>query len=484
VNQEYDLSGRAYRALIEAGFHPDFNPAVTQEVSELLQRRSSDLQEARDLRQLHWSSIDNEDSRDLDQVEYAEEKANGRIRLLVGIANVAHYIRTGGPIYLHAAHNTTSVYTGPETFHMLPGALSTDRTSLLEGADRLALVVEMDVQTDGTVEAPLVYAAKIRNQARLSYEEVGDYLQGAAPLATRLNNLPWLGEQLRVQVEASRRLVELRKKAGALTFSSFEPRVVKQDGKVVDLRLEPHTVARELIESFMVAANVGTALFLKRRGWPILERQVTAPRSWDRIREIARDYQQELPKAPDQKALSAFLAQERTRDPVHFQILSLSVVKLLGPGEYVVEYPEGPQQSHFGLAVDDYSHSTAPNRRFADLVLQRLLRANITGKGIPYSPEELQAIAARCNERATKARKVERLMRKVCAAVLMQERIGQCFSAIVTGASPKGTYARLLDFPAEGKITQGERALDVGNQIQVKLLATDPEKGFIDLARV
>lgn len=467
--------------MVDAGFKPEFGPGVQQELAELAQ--SPPHGEAKDLTALHWSSIDNEESRDLDQLEYAQQLPGDNIRLLLAIADVARYLRENGPIYLHAAQNTTSVYTGVETFHMLPEELSTNRTSLLEGQPRLAMVVEMIIDPAGQLENCQVYPAKVINRARLSYDEVGEFMQGGGP-PDKVQSCPWLRSQLELQMKTSRRLISLRKQAGALTFSSYEPKTIKRNGKIVDLKVLPHNAARELIESFMVAVNIATATFLKSKGWPILERVVTAPRRWDRIQEIARGYGVNLPDEPDQKALSSFLAKQRAKGEGSFQTLSLAIVKLLGPGEYLVEYPDGPQRGHFGLAVDDYSHSTAPNRRFADLVLQRLLQACLAGRPLPYSPQALEQIAHRCTEREDAARKVERLMRKVCAATLISKRVGQVFTGMVTGASRKGTYARLFDFPAEGKVVRNERGLDVGDRVQLKLLSADPETGFIDFARL
>lgn len=481
MSEDFDLSGRAHRAMVEAGFRPQYGREIMEEIAQLSRRQTSP--EATDLSHLQWSSIDNEDSRDLDQLEYVEQH-DGNFRLLLAIANVIDHVQRDGPIYRHAAHNTTSVYTGVETFHMLPEALSTDWTSLLEGQIRLAIVVDAQLLPSGELADPKVYRARVKNHARLTYDEAGDFIQGHTQASEKIASLPWLRQQLKLQMAASRQLINLRKKEGALTFSSYEPKTVKRNGRVVDLKILPHNAARELIESFMVAINIATATYLKSNGWPIIERVVTAPRRWDRIREIAREYRVELPDHPDQKSLSSFLARERAKNEVNFQTLSLAIVKLLGPGEYVIEYPTGPQQGHFGLAVDDYSHSTAPNRRFADLVLQKLLRACSTNQPLPYTDSELHQIASRCTEREDAARKVERLMRKVCAATLIRQRIGQEFAGMITGASRKGTYARLFDFPAEGKVVRGERGVDVGDRVRLKLLDADPETGFIDFARL
>lgn len=464
-----------------AGFKTEFGPGVLNELNGLGALPVDGT--LKDMTTFHWSSIDNQESRDLDQLEYVEKRPSGEIRLLLAVADVARYVTRDGAIDAHAGHNTTSVYTGVSTFHMLPEQLSTNRTSLLEDQPRAALVIELLLQADGSFTKPMVFRALVRNRARLNYEEAGNYFSTGAP-SDKIRSLSWLPRQLEIQAEAASRLSALRKKAGALTFSSFEARPVTRGGVLVDLKMATRNSARDLIESFMIAANIGTAAFLKSHGWPIVERVVTAPRRWDRLVQIAEDYGHSLPGQPDQKALSGFLAVERAKGEAHFQTLSFSVVKLLGPGEYIVEYPDGPQRSHFGLAVDDYSHSTAPNRRFADLVLQRLLHALLGNEGVPYDKLALERIAQRCTEREDAARKVERLMRKVCAASLLRNQIGETFRGVVTGASFKGTYARLFDFPAEGRVVRGERGLDVGNTVKLKLIDLDIENGFIDFARV
>jgi exoribonuclease II len=479
----FDLADRARRAMMQASFLPDFPPEIEPEL-QTAKRKNAELPVTQDLTALLWSSIDNEESRDLDQVEYAEFAENDGIRFLLGIADVATFVTPDSAIDKRAAHNTVTVYTAGRTFHLLPEELSTQITSLHQGERRLALVVEMIITPDGTVRNPKVYHALIKNQARLTYEQVAAWMSEEAAARAQIESLPGLGTQMSIQIEASRRLMGLRKRMGALTFSSYEAKPVTRDGKVVDLRLVHPNRARELIESFMVATNVATATFLKSRGWPIIERVVHAPRRWDRIRGIAGTYGVKLPATPAPKPLAEFLAVRRAADPEGFRHLSLSIVKLLGPGEYVVEYPTGPQTSHFGLAVDDYSHSTAPNRRFADLILQRLLFAQLAGKEIPYSQRQLERIARHCTEREDAARKIERLMRKVAAAFVLRERIGQNFDAQVTGASEKGTYVRLLRPPAEGRVIRGQRGMDVGDRVKVQLVSIDPERGFIDFEGV
>jgi exoribonuclease-2 len=474
----FNLEDRAYRALVENGFEPEFTSECAAEVEAARHMR---LPPAEDLTRLLWSSIDNEDSRDLDQLEYAERGPRDSIRLLVAIADVASFVRPGMAIEARAARNTVTLYTPGRNFHLLPPALSTGTTSLNENQTRLAVVADLLVETDGETRDARFYHALVRNKAKLSYDGVArgmEHRNGASGIDDQLF------EQLRLQDEAAQRLGRLRHEMGALTFSSYEARAVERDGDVVDLTLVTRNRARDLIECFMIAANVATARFLKDRGWPIIERVVEAPRRWDRICQIAAAYGVQLPLQPAPKPLADFLAERREADAAGFRELSLSVVKLLGPGRYSVEYPDGPQTSHFGLALDDYSHSTAPNRRYADMVLQRLLLANSRGDAIPYSRAELEQIAAHCTEREDMARKVERLMRKIAGAYILRNRIGKTFTATVTGASRKGTYVRLKSPPVEGRIVEGEQGLDVGDRVEARLLSVDPECGFIDFARV
>jgi exoribonuclease-2 len=473
------LAERARRALEEAGFRPDFPPEAAAEVRRA---QKMGVSGERDLTHLLWTSIDNQESRDLDQVEYAEPGSNGAIRLLLGIADVASYVEAGSAVDERAAHNTVTVYTAGKTFHLLPEELSTGRTSLKEGEARVAVVVEMLVENDGAVKEPKVYRAKVKNHAKLTYEKVGSWLQGNGGIA-ELQEFPGLKNQLELQADVSDRLMELRREMGALTFSSYEARPVVRGGEVVDLQVSGRNQARDLIESFMVAANVATATFLKSRGFPIIERAVSAPRNWKRVCQIAAQFGVQMPDEPEPKPLSDFLAERRKADPNGFADLSLAIVKLLGPGEYVVEHPTGPQTGHFGLALDDYSHSTAPNRRYSDLIIQRLLFAAINGTQRPYDDAALEQLAKRCTEREDAARKVERLMRKVAAARLMQRKIGETFRAMVTGASAKGVFVRLFSPPVEGKVVRGEAGMEVGDKVQVRLVNVNEERGFIDFER-
>ena len=469
--------------MLQNGFEPEFSPAVMREVRSLDDPSDDPLPPGcSDLRKLLWSSVDNRESRDLDQIEVAERLDDGSIKVRIGVADVGSLVHLGSAADEHAATNTTSVYTGVAVFPMLPERLSTNLTSLNEGEDRLAVVIEFDVGPDGALGKASVYRALVHNKAKLVYDSVGSWLEGKGPAPPAIGASKELENQVRLQDEAAQRLRQARTIAGALDFESIEARPVVVHGKVVDLTVDRRNRARDLIEDFMVAANRSVATYLLDHGSPSLRRVVREPKRWDRIVALAKDVGETLPDKPDNVALSAFLAKRRAADPEHFADLSLSVVKLLGPGIYVLERRLGDRREtgHFGLAVADYVHSTAPNRRFADLVTQRMLRATEDGGAPPYSDRELTDIATRCTERGEAARKVERTMRKVAGASMLAERVGESFSAIVTAASPKGTYARVLNPPVEGRIVRGGRGLDVGDTVRLKLVVADPVRGFID----
>lgn len=474
-----DLTARAHQAMLEAGFQPDFPPDLLREVQA---RKVGAAAAARDLRGLLWSSIDNDSSRDLDQVEFAEQLPDGTVRLLVGIADVDGLVPQGSMTDLHAAAEATSVYTGVATFPMLPSELSTDRTSLLGAQDRQAIVIELHVLASGEVQSRDVYPALLTNRAKLAYSSTGAWLEGRGPLPAAVAAVPGMEAQLRLQLAVSEKLRGIRKQHGSLTFGSVETTPVLQNGQVTDLAVNARTVADEVIENFMVAANVAMAEFLRGKGSLSIRRVVKVPKRWDGIQLIASKLGVTLPAMPDSRALAAFLDQRKAADSAHYQDLSQSVVKLLGPGEYIVEHPGAEQEGHFGLGEHDYTHATAPNRRYADLVTQRLLKAASRGCGTgPYSETELSAIAAHCTEREDAAKKVERLMRKVAAASLLQRRLGEVFDGVITGASPKGTYVRLRKFPAEGMVTRGAHGgVYVGEPVRVSLASVDVAKGFID----
>jgi exoribonuclease-2 len=479
------LRSTAIAAMRQNGFEPEFSREVIQEVRSLDDPSDNPLPAGcHDLRGLPWSSVDNRESRDLDQIEVAERLPDGSIRIRIGVADVGSLVQLGSAADAHAAVNTTSVYTGVAVFPMLPERLSTDLSSLNEGKERLAVVIEFDVTDDGALANPSVYRALVHNKAKLVYDDVGMWLDGNAPAPRAIAASREMEGQLRMQDEAAQRLRRARSIAGALDFESVEARPVVVNGKVVDLAVDRRNRARDMIEDFMVAANRSVATYLLERGSPSLRRVVREPKRWDRIVALAADVGEKLPEKPDNVALSEFLARRRAADPEHFADLSLSVVKLLGPGIYVLERRLGDRRSagHFGLAVADYVHSTAPNRRFADLVTQRMLRAAESGGDQPYSHDELIEIAKRCTERGEAARKVERTMRKVAGASMLTERVGESFAAIVTASSPKGIYARVLNPPVEGRIVRGGRGLDVGDTVRLKLVVADPVKGYIDFA--
>ncbi len=472
--------------MIEGGFVPDFPSAAASEVRALVANPAISADKSvKDLRGLIWSSIDNSKSRDLDQVEYAEALAGDDTRLLVGIADVDALVAKGSAIDEQAATNCTSVYTGVRTYPMLPEELSTDLTSLNAGEDRLAVVTEMVLAPDGTVRSLDIYRALLKNQAKLSYEAVGDWLDGRAKVPASVAAVPGLEAQIRLQFESAKDLGELRKQHGALELGSIQATPVVDDhGQVMKLDVVEQNGARDLIANFMIAANVAMAQFLEAKGGPTLRRVVRTPKYWSRIVEIAAELGEQLPVTPDSRALAEFLATRKKADPLHFPDLSLAVVKSLGPGEYAVQLPVEQGEGHFGLAVQDYTHSTAPNRRFADLVTQRLVKAALESKPVPYAIDALKQIAEHCTERDAAARKVERKMTKVAAAVLLRDRIGEEFKAIVTGVTPKGTFARVISPPVDGRVMRGERGLRVGENVPVRLLSVDPQRGFIDFARV
>ncbi len=452
------------------------------ERSELPPEVRRDGPDVRDERNLLWSSIDNRESTDLDQVEVSERLPDGSIRVRIGIADVDVFVPKGSALDRHAAVNTTSLYAGVATFPMLPDELSSDATSLLAGVDRLAVVTDMTIAPDGSIVASDVYQARLRNHAKLVYEDIGRWLDRRGEAPPEIAKDPMLADQLLMQEEAARRLRRRRVEHGALQLETTEARAVAKNGEVISLTLVDKNRGREIIEDLMIAANGVTARFLEERNFASLRRVVRTPRRWDRIVDVAAQRGVTLPPEPDAVALSEFLRDQHDQDPKHFTDLSLSIVKLMGPGEYAVADPSSPE-GHFGLAVDDYAHSTAPNRRYGDLVTQRLLKAAASKKPTPYTVPELREISQRCTEMENHARKFERTMRKVAAATFLSRRLGETFDAIVTGATPKGTFVRLVSPPAEGRLVEGEQGLDVGDTLKVKLVATEPSRGFIDLVR-
>jgi exoribonuclease II len=476
------LAAIAHKVMLQRGLEPDFSAAVQSELAAIAGPARSADADVRDLRALPWCSIDNDDSRDLDQLTVSG--ANGSDgNILVAIADVDALVTSGSAIDAHAATNTTSVYTAAGIFPMLPEKLSTDLTSLGEGDERLAIIVDMTVNDAGEVTASAVYRAVVRNHAKLAYNAVAAWLDGAGPAPQRMASVAGLDAQLRTQDAVAQCLKRSRSEKGALTLETLEVRPVFEAGALADLRPDSKNRAKELIENFMIAANVATARFLGGHGFPSLRRVLRSPERWQRIVDLAAGLGHALPAAPDARALDAFLLARRTIDPAGFADLSLAVVKLLGSGEYDVEFPGGSGEGHFGLAVKDYSHSTAPNRRFPDLIAQRLLKAALAGRSPPYSNDELRALATHCTEQEDNATKVERQVQKSAAALLLQRRIGAKFDAIVTGASSKGTWVRISHPTVEGRVVRGFEGLDVGDAVRVELVHTDASRGFIDFAR-
>ena len=479
-----DLQAVAKDVMRQHGFEPDFPPAVQQQLVQLRANPPAIVASAsvRDLRNQLWSSIDNDTSRDLDQIEVAERLSNGSVKIMVGIADLDAFVPKQSAIDQHAARETTTVYAGIRNFPMLPEELSTGKTSLLENQDRLSVVIEFVVDADGHLASSDVYRALVRNQAQLQYNSVGAWLEGSATVPPKVAASAGLQAQLRLQDEVAQKLKNRRYENGALNLQTDELHPLVLNDHVVDVVKQQKNHATELIEDFMIAANGVVARLLEKVS--SLRRIVKQPERWDRIVQLAATYSEKLPPNPDSKALNDFLVKRKTADPDHFADLSLAVIKLIGPGEYVLERPGDPATGHFGLAVQDYTHSTAPNRRFADVVTQRIVKATLGGQNNPYSDNELSAIAANCTEKEDAARKVEREMSKRLAAVALQSRIGAIFDAVVTGATPKGTFVRVLQPHVEGLLAQGQQGADVGDRLRVKLIRTDPQRGFIDFARV
>ncbi len=478
-----DLIRIAVQTMNERGLEPEFPPRALAQLAQLEVGLNDDASEAtiRDLTALPWCSIDNDDSLDLDQLTACEVLAQGAIRLWVAIADVDALVKKNTPIDAHACTNTTSVYTSARIFPMLPERLSTDLTSLNPDVDRLAVVTEMVFNADGSLAGSAVYRARVHNKAKLAYDAVSDWIDSKGPLPAPAAAVPGMDAQLRTQDSLAQQLRARRHAEGSLELETFQPRVVFDGERVVDIRDQAHNRARQLIEEVMIVTNGCTARYLASHGVVSLRRVVRSPERWLRIVAVAKEYGVALPADPDSRALEAFLARQHQRDPLRFPDLSLVIVKLMGRGEYVVETPGGGAPiGHFGLAVRDYTHSTAPNRRYPDLITARLLKATLAGQPQPYSPAELAHLAEHCTRQEDAAQKVERHMRKSEAALLLETRIGQRFDAIVTGVGQGGVWVRLLSPPAEGKLVRGDGDLKVGQKVRVKLLSTSVEQGFID----
>lgn len=481
--QSDELKRLATDAMRAHGLVPDLSTAAVAQANAAIPASESGP-EIHDLRSLLWSSIDNDDSLDLDQVEVAEPMDGGQYKLRVGIADVDSVVSAGTAVDEHARINTTSVYTAAEIFPMLPERLSTNLTSLRQDEDRLCVVVEMTIGANGMLGAASIYRARVRNRAKLAYRSVAAWLRGTAPAPSRVGAVAGLEEQLRLQDTIAQTLKSSRQRKGALEFDTDENRAVFRDSVLIDLQPDPKNRAQELIEEFMIAANGVAARFLEQHGRSSLRRILRVPKRWDRIVQLAKDVGEKLPEAPDAIALNAFLIRRRQIDPSRFADLSLSVIKCLGTGEYVAEGPAQKPEGHFGLAVRDYTHSTAPNRRFPDLVTQRLVKAVLKGRPPPYADAELPTLATHCTEQEGNAKKVERQIEKSAAAMLLGSRLGSRFEGIVTGASDKGTWVRIANPAVEGRVIKNFQGLDVGDDVQVQLVHVDVARGFIDFAGV
>ncbi len=477
------LQDIAHRVMLERGLSPDFPQPALAELAAIEGPATSADASTRDLRELLWCSIDNDDSRDLDQLTVAEAQPGGAAQVRIAVADVDALVVRARPLDDHARQNTTSVYTAAEIFPMLPEKLSTDLTSLNHDCDRLAIVVEMTVAGDGAIQAADVFRATVRNHAKLAYNSVAAWLEGRGPMPPALGAIPGLDENLRLQDRVAQLLKARRHEHGALELETIEARPVFVDDALQDLEPDEPNRAKDLIADFMIAANGVVARFLASRRFPVLRRVVRTPKRWDRIVELAGEHNASLPAQPDSRALARFLATARAADPDRFPDLSLSVIKLLGPGEYLV-LRDGDPAGHFGLAVRDYAHSTAPNRRFPDLITHRLLKAALASTAPPYGAGELDDLARHCTEAEDAAKKVERQVGKSAAALLLHGRIGDTFDAFVTGASEKGTWVRILRPPVEGRLDGAPKGLDVGHRLRVQLVHTDVERGFIDFKRV
>jgi VacB/RNase II family 3'-5' exoribonuclease len=493
TNKKYHrsiLQSIAHRAMLERGLLPDFSTEALAELAKLqspavtANGKAESSPEIRDMRNLLWASIDNDDSRDLDQLTVAEAKSQDKLKILIAIADVDSFVKNGSAIDEHARHNTTSVYTAAEIFPMLPEKVSTDLTSLNFNQDRLSIVIEIIVSADGSLQESHIFRAWVHNHAKLAYNSVAAWLENKGAIPPAIVAVEGLAENLRLQDRAAQSMKNLRHIHGALSLETIRAKPVFDGDQIRTLEIEEKNRAKEIIEDFMIAANGVTARFLSTSDFPSIRRVVRIPKRWDRIVEIAAEHKFRLPEEPDSKALEEFLVSEKAAHPIRFPDLSLAVIKLLGSGEYIAEPPEGEAPGHFGLAVKDYGHSTAPNRRYPDLLTQRLLKAAMEGKPAPYNKEDLDVLAAHCTEAEDAATKVERQVEKSAAALLLESRIGERFDSIVTGASEKGTWVRLLNIPVEGKLVEGFEGLDVGQQVRVQLIDTNVEQGYIDFKKV
>ena len=479
-----DIARIATTAMLEAGLEPEFSEEANQQLAQIDKPGEDNDLNIFDLTDLLWCSLDNDDSLDLDQLTVCEKLKNNLVKIFIAIADVDSVVKKDSPIDNHARTNTASVYTSARIFPMLPEKLSTNLTSLNPDVDRLAIVTEMVIQKDGSITEPHVYRAKVRNKAKLAYDAVSDWIENKKPTPDAIANVKGMAEQIRTQDEVAQTLRRRRHAEGSLELEVFEPKAIFNGEELVGIEQQIQNRGRQLIEEFMIATNQCTAKFLAQQRHASLRRVVRSPENWLRIVEYAKKFSEHLPSQPDSKALSAFLARRRKADPLRFPDLSLIIVKLMGSGEYVVEQPESEPIGHFGLAVRDYTHSTAPNRRYPDLITLRMVKAALQGVKPPYSNHELQLLAEHCTQQEDAARKVERRIRKSEAALMLASHINQTFNAIVTGCSASATWVRIFEIPAEGRLLEGAPDLEVGRKLRVKLKSTNVEQGFIDFIQI
>lgn len=485
-SNKFDLTEIARKAMVDRDLLPDFLPVVNAELASITSPSVPDPKyNARDMRDRLWISIDNDNSLDLDQLTYAETTADGQDKIYIAVADVDGLVHRGSAIDKQAAYNTTSVYTPTKVFPMLPPKLSNNLTSLNENTDRCAIVIEVNIDHVGKFELSDIYIAWVHNHAKLTYNRVSSWLEGQVPYPKDSGEINGLTDQLKLQDRIAQLIKVYRNSLGSLNFQTIELMpIIDNEGEPVGLEQAVHNRAHELIENYMISANVAMTRFLLDKKIPVLKRVVRTPNRWDRIVEIARNLGEQLPQETDVIALNHFLIKQHQVAPDKFADLSLAIIKLIGRGEYVVGNLEMPSLIHFDLALVDYSHTTAPNRRYPDLIMHRLLKSFLYNKKLPYTDVELNAIARRCTVKEDDASKVERRVRKSAAAMVLQKLIGQVFPAIVTGATDKGTWVRLRAPPVEGKVVRGAQGLDVGDYVNVKLIEVDIPNGFIDFERV
>lgn len=479
-NNEIDLAQLAKHVMLQRGLQPDFSPYESQQLQSI-ETPATKPSDSPDFRSLLWCSIDNDDSRDLDQLTFAEKTSDGFF-IWIAVADVDALVHKDTPIDNHAQINTTSVYTPARIFPMLPLKLSTNLTSLNENEDRMAIVIKVLVDTQGNIKSSSIFSALVHNYAKLTYNAIGAWLEGRAEAPLKVTRNHGLEQALKCQHEVAQLLKQKRHALGTLTLESPEPEAHILENKQVLLELPAHNAAHQLIEHFMIAANNCFARHFLQAKIPSLRRIVRTPKRWDRIVKIANDLGESLPEKPDSKALDMFLVKQKQIDPVAFLDLSLSIIKMLGSGEYIVEVPGEPPIGHFGLALKEYTHSTAPNRRFPDLIAQRQYKAFLNKESDPYPLNQLKKLADHCTKQEDAATKVERQLMKSAAALLLSSSIGKTFNGIITGANEKGTWVRIFQPPAEGKVVSGFDGLDVGDRVTVRLEGVNIELGFIDFS--